>query len=198
MIFGWLGFWLRSFGILDDWFGRVTRDAESTPPPTSPELLIGSYITRSSHEPPLPPPPPTLSYVPVVVAKCGLYLKDTATEVPGTFRVSGSAKRMKELQAVFDNGPKVGRWSCLVRDLGELTDAFGGHAQYGKNLDWKKTSYTTHDVATILRRYLTQMPEPIVPHELYHDVSWSGFWRLCMGRRADVRSPTLVVPKQLA
>lgn len=53
-------------------------------------------------------PPPTLSYVPVVVAKCGLYLKDTATEVPGTFRVSGSAKRMKELQAVFDNGPKVG------------------------------------------------------------------------------------------
>ena len=47
------------------------------------------------------------SYVPVVVAKCGLYLKDTATEVPGTFRVSGSAKRMKELQAVFDNPPKV-------------------------------------------------------------------------------------------
>lgn len=46
-------------------------------------------------------------YVPVVVAKCGLYLKDTATEVPGTFRVSGSAKRMKELQAVFDNPPKV-------------------------------------------------------------------------------------------
>ena len=41
------------------------------------------------------------------MAKCGLYLKDTATEVPGTFRVSGSAKRMKELQAVFDNPPKV-------------------------------------------------------------------------------------------
>ena len=43
--------------------------------------------------------------------------------------------------------------------------------QYGKNLDWKKTTYTTHDVATILRRYLTQMPEPIIPHELYHEVS---------------------------
>jgi hypothetical protein len=48
--------------------------------------------------------------------------------------------------------------------------------QYGKNLDWKKTSYTTHDVATILRRYLTQMPEPIIPHELYHDVSRG--WRV--------------------
>jgi hypothetical protein len=58
-------------------------------------------------------------YVPVVVAKCGLYLKDTATEVPGTFRVSGSAKRMKELQAVFDNPPKVGRgiWAPSVVKL---------------------------------------------------------------------------------
>jgi hypothetical protein len=46
-------------------------------------------------------------------------LKDTATEVPGTFRVSGSAKRMKELQAVFDNPPKVGRgiWASLVIKL---------------------------------------------------------------------------------
>ena len=171
-----LGFWLRLFGDLNDCFVRVTCDAESTPPPTSTPLPSPETLDRTPlhPRPTCSPPLRTLSYVPVVVAKCGLYLKDTATEVPGTFRVSGSAKRMKELQAVFDNGPKVGRWSCLVRDLGELTDAFGGHAQYGKTLDWKKTSYTTHDVATILRRYLTQMPEPIVPHELYHDVSRSG------------------------
>jgi len=45
--------------------------------------------------------------IPVVVAKCGLYLKENATEVEGTFRISGSAKRMKELQAIFDTGPKV-------------------------------------------------------------------------------------------
>ena len=30
--------------------------------------------------------------------------------------------------------------------------------QYGKNLDWKNESYTTHDVASVFRRYLTQMP----------------------------------------
>lgn len=56
----------------------------------------------------------TSSTVPVVVAKCGLYLKEHATEVEGTFRISGSAKRMRELQAIFDTGPKVGglrrRW----------------------------------------------------------------------------------------
>ncbi len=38
----------------------------------------------------------------------GLHLKETATEVQGTFRVSGSAKRMKELQAIFETPPKVG------------------------------------------------------------------------------------------
>ena len=30
--------------------------------------------------------------------------------------------------------------------------------QYGKSLDWKNESYTTHDVASVFRRYLTQMP----------------------------------------
>ncbi|KAF8656225.1 hypothetical protein AX16_002661 [Volvariella volvacea WC 439] len=79
-------------------------------------------------------------YIPVVVAKCGLYLKENATEVEGTFRVNGSAKRMRELQAAFEAPPR-----------------------YGKNLDWKQEVYTTHDVASVFRRYLTQMPfrEPL-------------------------------------
>jgi len=84
-------------------------------------------------------------YVPVVVAKCGLYLKEHATEVPGTFRVSGSNKRMRELQAKFESPPR-----------------------YGKNIEWKKEAYTTHDVASVFRRYLTQMPEPVIPHDMYH------------------------------
>ncbi|KAK1927239.1 Rho GTPase activator [Papiliotrema laurentii] len=82
--------------------------------------------------------------IPVVVAKCGLYLKENATEVEGTFRISGSSKRMRDLQAIFDNGPK-----------------------YGKNIDWRSLPYTSHDVATIFRRFLTQMPEPIIPYNFY-------------------------------
>jgi hypothetical protein len=50
----------------------------------------------------------TTSVIPVVVAKCGLYLKEHGTEVEGAFRISGSAKRMRELQTLFDTGPKVG------------------------------------------------------------------------------------------
>ena len=56
--------------------------------------------------------------------------------------MSGSAKRIKDLQAIF-NSPD----------------------RYGKGLDW--TGYTVHDAANILRRYLNQLPEPIIPLEFY-------------------------------
>lgn len=46
------------------------------------------------------------SEVPIVVGRCGAYLKNK-TDIEGIFRVSGSAKRMRELQAVLDEGPKV-------------------------------------------------------------------------------------------
>lgn len=100
-------------------------------------------------------------YVPIVVAKCGVFLKEKgmlhrrpgsslythaddtlATDVEGIFRLSGSAKRIKDLQTVF-NSPD----------------------RYGKGLDW--TGYTVHDAANILRRYLNQLPEPIVPLDFY-------------------------------
>ncbi|EST05194.2 Rho GTPase-activating protein domain protein [Kalmanozyma brasiliensis GHG001] len=81
-------------------------------------------------------------YVPVVVAKVGLYLKENATEVEGVFRIAGSQKRMKELQDTFDSPPR-----------------------YGKSVDWSK--YSVHDAASVLRRYFNHMPEPIVPHDLY-------------------------------
>lgn len=85
-------------------------------------------------------------YIPVVVAKCGLYLKEKATETEGIFRINGSAKRMRDLQVVFQTPPR-----------------------YGKNIDWKAETFTNHDVATLFRRYLVKMPEPVVPSHLYHE-----------------------------
>lgn len=73
---------------------------------------------------------------------CKLTIGLIATDVEGIFRLSGSAKRIKDLQAIF-NSPE----------------------RYGKGLDW--TGYTVHDAANILRRYLNQLPEPIVPLEFY-------------------------------
>ncbi|KAL6715580.1 GTPase activating protein (GAP) for Rho1p [Lecanora helva] len=81
-------------------------------------------------------------YVPIVIAKCGVFLKEKATDVEGIFRLSGSSKRIKELEVIFDSPDR-----------------------YGKGLDW--TGYTVHDAANILRRYLNMLPEPIVPHRHY-------------------------------
>lgn len=72
-------------------------------------------------------------YVPVIVAKVGLYLKENAVDTEGVFRIAGSQKRMRELQETFDTGPR-----------------------YGKDVDW--TKYSVHDAASVLRRYLNQMP----------------------------------------
>ncbi|KAL8747578.1 MAG: hypothetical protein Q9190_000562 [Brigantiaea leucoxantha] len=81
-------------------------------------------------------------YVPIVVAKCGVFLKEKATDIEGIFRLNGSAKRIKELQIAFDSPDR-----------------------YGKGLDW--TGFTVHDAANILRRYLNNLPQPIVPLEFY-------------------------------
>ncbi|CAO2655446.1 Nn.00g105100.m01.CDS01 [Neocucurbitaria sp. VM-36] len=81
-------------------------------------------------------------YVPIVVAKCGVYLKEKATDVEGIFRLAGSEKRIKELKTAFDTPPR-----------------------YGKGLDW--TGYTVHDAANILRRYFNNLPEPIIPLQHY-------------------------------
>ncbi|KAF2838210.1 RhoGAP-domain-containing protein, partial [Patellaria atrata CBS 101060] len=81
-------------------------------------------------------------YVPIVVAKCGVFLKEKATDIEGIFRLAGSEKRIKELRTAF-NSPD----------------------RYGKGLDW--TGYTVHDAANILRRYFNQLPEPIIPLEFY-------------------------------
>jgi hypothetical protein len=80
----------------------------------------------------------------------------TATEIEGTFRVNGSNKRMRELQAIFETPPRVRvihHTPLPPPSLHRVTAA-----QYGKSLDWKTENYTTHDVASVFRRYLTHMP----------------------------------------
>lgn len=60
----------------------------------------------------------------------------------GIFRVSGSAKRVAELQLIFDTPPN-----------------------YGSQLDW--TGYTIHDASNVLRRYLNHLPDPVITLEFY-------------------------------
>lgn len=82
--------------------------------------------------------------IPVLVANCARFLKKDATQVEGIFRLSGSARRIRELQLI-------------------LTDPA---QNYGKDLDW--SLFTVHDAANLLRRYLNNLPEPIIPLEFYN------------------------------
>ncbi|CUM46742.1 uncharacterized protein AC631_02424 [Debaryomyces fabryi] len=80
--------------------------------------------------------------IPIVVAKCGVYLKKNGLNVEGIFRVGGSSKRVKELQLIFNSPP-----------------------DFGKKLNWD--GYTVHDAASVLRRYLNALPEPLITLDLY-------------------------------
>ncbi|KAG0093834.1 hypothetical protein BGZ92_001075 [Podila epicladia] len=81
-------------------------------------------------------------YIPTIVSKCGWLLKEQATKTRGIFRVSGSAKRVSELQLIFDTPPT-----------------------YGSQLDW--TGFTIHDASNVLRRYLNYLPDPVITLEYY-------------------------------
>lgn len=80
--------------------------------------------------------------VPLVIVSCGSFLKANALNVEGIFRLSGSNKRVKQLQLIFSTPP-----------------------DYGAKIDWD--GYTVHDAASLLRRYLGSLSEPLIPYSLY-------------------------------
>ncbi|KAF7547010.1 hypothetical protein G7Z17_g8020 [Cylindrodendrum hubeiense] len=73
----------------------------------------------------------------------GVPLRQT-TDTEGIFRLSGSEKRVEELKTAFDSPER-----------------------YGKGLAWD--GYTVHDAANVLRRYLIELPEPMIPLDLYEN-----------------------------
>lgn len=83
--------------------------------------------------------------IPIVVAKCGAFLKSNGLETSGIFRIAGNSKRVKELQYIFSHGPDYG----------------------SKFNNWD--GYSVHDVASLLRRFLNNLQEPLIPLSLYEE-----------------------------
>ncbi|KAI8953885.1 Rho GTPase activation protein [Xylaria longipes] len=83
-------------------------------------------------------------YVPTVVSKTGVFIKQKGTDVEDIFTLNGNPARVMQLQTVFETPPT-----------------------YGKGFNWD--GYTVHDAATLLQRYLKTLPEPIIPYDMYDD-----------------------------
>lgn len=81
--------------------------------------------------------------IPILVAKCGAFLKANGLQTSGIFRIAGNNKRVKELQYIFSTPPSYGT----------------------KFNNWD--GFTVHDAASVLRRYLNNLEEPLIPLELY-------------------------------
>lgn len=68
----------------------------------------------------------------------------TGLATEGIFRVTGNIKRINELEFQFDQSS----------------------SNYGLDLNWD--GYTVHDAASLLRRYLNKLPDPVIPFEFYN------------------------------
>ncbi|KAF9639433.1 serine/threonine protein kinase [Lasiodiplodia theobromae] len=81
--------------------------------------------------------------VPLVVAQCGVFLKEKALDVKEIFTMNSDEMVNSDLCLEFNASP-----------------------QYGKDIDWSK--YTAQDAANMLIYYLEWLPEPVVPPQLYN------------------------------
>lgn len=80
--------------------------------------------------------------VPIVVHECTKLLRTRGLKEKGIFRVNGSEKRIAQVFALFDQPP-----------------------HFGLNANCEQ--FTVFDVADFLKRYLRQLPEPLLTSEMY-------------------------------
>ncbi|KAG5847851.1 hypothetical protein ANANG_G00130590 [Anguilla anguilla] len=80
--------------------------------------------------------------IPFVIKKCILEIERRALKMKGIYRVNGVKTRVEKLCQAFENG----------KELVELSQA------------------SPHDISNVLKLYLRQLPEPIMPFRLYNDL----------------------------
>ncbi|XP_043215762.1 uncharacterized protein LOC122378590 [Amphibalanus amphitrite] len=82
---------------------------------------------------------PHVPQVPQLVTACIRHIETHGLHTVGIFRVSSSKKRARQLREEFDSGADV-----------KLSD-----------------DLCPHDVATLIKEYFRDLPEPLLPHDLY-------------------------------
>ncbi|NXO02367.1 HMHA1 protein, partial [Rhinopomastus cyanomelas] len=80
--------------------------------------------------------------IPFIVKKCISEIEKRALKTKGIYRVNGVKTRVEKLCQAFENG----------KELVELSQA------------------SPHDISNVLKLYLRQLPEPILPFRLYNEL----------------------------
>ncbi|XP_077188178.1 rho GTPase-activating protein 45 isoform X2 [Paroedura picta] len=80
--------------------------------------------------------------VPFIIKKCICEIEKRALKMKGIYRVNGVKTRVEKLCQAFENG----------KELVELSQA------------------SPHDISTVLKLYLRQLPEPILPFRMYNSL----------------------------
>ncbi|KAH0625758.1 hypothetical protein JD844_033978 [Phrynosoma platyrhinos] len=80
--------------------------------------------------------------IPFIVKKCVLEIEKRAMKTKGIYRVNGVKTRVEKLCQAFENG----------KELVELSQA------------------SPHDISNVLKLYLRQLPEPILPFRMYNSL----------------------------
>uniref|UniRef100_H3B188 Rho GTPase activating protein 45 n=1 Tax=Latimeria chalumnae TaxID=7897 RepID=H3B188_LATCH len=80
--------------------------------------------------------------IPFIIKKCISEIEKRALKMKGIYRVNGVKTRVEKLCQAFENG----------KELVELSQA------------------SPHDISNVLKLYLRQIPEPLMPFRLYNDL----------------------------
>lgn len=111
--------------------------------------------------------------VPLVVEQCVNFIRERGLHEVGLFRQPGRTSLVHELQEAFDAGerPSFDRYRHLPLPLFRLP-CFGERSHLAACPSCSRTD--VHTVASLLKLYLRQLPEPLVPHRRYQDFLLCG------------------------
>uniref|UniRef100_A0A672R971 Rho GTPase activating protein 45 n=1 Tax=Sinocyclocheilus grahami TaxID=75366 RepID=A0A672R971_SINGR len=102
--------------------------------------------------------------VPFIIKKCITETERRALKMKGIYRVNGVKTRVEKLCQAFENG----------KELVELSQA------------------SPYDISNVLKLYLRQLPEPIMPFRMYNDLMGLAKESLNSEAGEGVKSPELV------
>lgn len=104
---------------------------------------------------------------PAVVQLCTAYLLLFGVGTEGVFRVSGSSKRSSELEAVLSSLSSLEATAATGEDSESIVESW-------------KDKFNVHDVAAVLKRIISRLPEPLCTSTHYEEFrglnSKSVYW----------------------